>query len=46
MFLTAPALQVTIAAVIILLTTPAEAPVAPALEVQVRQEAVAGALHQ
>ena len=45
MFLIAPALQVTIAAAIILLPAPAEVPAAPALEVQVRQEAVAEALH-
>ena len=45
MFLIAPALQVTIAAAIILLPAPAEAPAVLVLEVQVRQEAVAEALH-
>ena len=45
MFLTAPALQITIVVAAILLTTPAEAPAVLVLEVQVRQEAVAEALH-
>ncbi len=45
MFLTTPALQITIVAAIILLIAPvAGVPVAP-LEAQVRQEVVAEALH-
>jgi hypothetical protein len=46
MFLTAPALQITIVAAIILLIAPvAGVPVALALEAQVRQEVVVEALH-
>ena len=45
MFLTTPVLQITIVAATILLLAPAEVPAVPALEVQVRQEAVAEALH-
>ena len=42
---TTPALQITIVAATILLIAPAKVPAVPALEVQVRQEAVAEALH-